>query len=134
MRKTKAREATAVDALIGADIRKLRILRGVTQEKLAESLDITFQQVQKYEQGSNRISMSRYVDICRALDVPYDYFLRGIDGDKYRGAEEPAPLDSKVLRAAKALQDLPEGLRDKAISTIKAASAAVNEKPARYAA
>jgi transcriptional regulator with XRE-family HTH domain len=59
-----------------------RMLVGMSQEKLGEHLDLTFQQVQKYEKGSNRISASRLFDMSRILDVPVQFFfdeLRGVN-------------------------------------------------------
>ena len=52
-----------------------RMLVGMSQEKLGESLDLTFQQIQKYEKGSNRISASRLYDMSRILDVPVQFFF-----------------------------------------------------------
>lgn len=58
-----------VDRIIGAKVRQCRIERGVSQEKLAAYLGITFQQVQKYEKGTNRIALSTFFRICEALDI-----------------------------------------------------------------
>ena len=52
-----------------------RMLVGMSQEKLGECLDLTFQQIQKYEKGSNRISASRLYDMSRILDVPVQFFF-----------------------------------------------------------
>lgn len=59
-----------VDIATGLNMRRLRRLRRMTQENLAEMVGLTFQQIQKYERGANRISCSRLVDIARALGVP----------------------------------------------------------------
>ncbi len=64
-----------VDIYVGAQIRKARGLMGLSQEKLAELVDLTFQQVQKYEKGTNRVSCSRICQIARALKVPIIYFF-----------------------------------------------------------
>jgi transcriptional regulator with XRE-family HTH domain len=50
---------------------------GLSQEELAKSIGLTFQQVQKYERGTNRISVSRLLDISKALKITYDYFIDG---------------------------------------------------------
>ncbi len=55
-----------------------RRLRGVSQEKLAESLGLTFQQVQKYERGANRISASKLYEIAASLQTPVGYFFEGL--------------------------------------------------------
>ncbi len=64
-----------VDIHVGARARMRRTLLGMTQTDLGDALDLTFQQVQKYENGNNRISASRLYDLCRALDVPIEYFF-----------------------------------------------------------
>ena len=65
----------AIDVHVGRRIRLRRTLLGMSQEKLGEALNITFQQVQKYERGSNRVSASRLWDIAQILDVPISFFL-----------------------------------------------------------
>ncbi len=64
-----------VDIHVGARVRQCRTLLGMTQTMLADGLDLTFQQVQKYERGTNRISASRLYDLSRVLDVPVEYFF-----------------------------------------------------------
>src|SRR5690606_9876708 len=59
-----------------------RALLGMTQEKLADAVGITFQQVQKYENGANRISAGRLFEFSGILDVPVDYFYDGAKGAK----------------------------------------------------
>lgn len=66
-----------VDTHVGAKVKTRRLMLGMSQEDLANAIGLTFQQVQKYERGTNRISVSRLVDISRALKVPYGYFLDG---------------------------------------------------------
>ncbi len=68
-----------VDVHVGAQLRALRILRGFTQVRLAEATGITFQQVQKYETGKNRISASRLYDFAKVLDSEVSSFFAGID-------------------------------------------------------
>jgi transcriptional regulator with XRE-family HTH domain len=69
-RKTKSpRSPGAVDEYIGARTRETRRALSMTQESLGELLGVTFQQVQKYEKGSNRVSAARLFEICEALDV-----------------------------------------------------------------
>src|ERR1700760_1136603 len=67
-----------VDLHVGARIRMRRKLLGVSQQALAESLGLTFQQVQKYERGANRVSASKLYEIARALHVPVPYFFEGL--------------------------------------------------------
>jgi transcriptional regulator with XRE-family HTH domain len=66
-----------VDRHVGARVRARRVLVGMSQEKLGTSLGLTFQQVQKYEKGTNRIGASRLSQISKILTVPVAYFFEG---------------------------------------------------------
>jgi transcriptional regulator with XRE-family HTH domain len=72
------RSPNPVDLHVGGRVRMRRRLRGVSQEKLADSLGLTFQQVQKYERGANRISASKLYEIAAALQTPVAYFFEGL--------------------------------------------------------
>jgi len=67
--------SSPIDAHVGARIRLRRTLMGMSQERLGEALGLTFQQVQKYERGVNRVGASRLFDLSRALDVPISFFF-----------------------------------------------------------
>ncbi|MFT4089658.1 MAG: helix-turn-helix transcriptional regulator [Asticcacaulis sp.] len=71
------RSPNPVDLHVGARVRMRRKFLGLSQEGLAETIDLTFQQVQKYERGSNRISASKLYEIARALKAPVAYFFEG---------------------------------------------------------
>jgi transcriptional regulator with XRE-family HTH domain len=64
-----------IDVHVGSRIRLRRTLLGMSQERLGESLGLTFQQVQKYERGVNRVGASRLFDLSRVLDVPISFFF-----------------------------------------------------------
>jgi transcriptional regulator with XRE-family HTH domain len=66
-----------IDKHVGARVRMRRLMVGMSQGKLGEALDVTFQQVQKYEKGANRIGASRLQQLARVLDVPPSYFFDG---------------------------------------------------------
>jgi transcriptional regulator with XRE-family HTH domain len=66
-----------IDRHVGSRVRMRRVILGMSQEKLGEALGLTFQQVQKYEKGANRIGASRLQQISRTLDVPPAFFLEG---------------------------------------------------------
>jgi transcriptional regulator with XRE-family HTH domain len=82
------RAANAVDKRIGQRVRSRRLEIGMSQEKLAELLGVTFQQVQKYEKGVNRIAASRLFDIGSALDMPAARFFEGLPS-RTAGVAEP---------------------------------------------
>lgn len=69
------RKPNDVDAHVGARLRQRRMLLGISQEQLAEMLGLTFQQVQKYERGTNRVSASRLFQLARALETPITWFF-----------------------------------------------------------
>lgn len=74
-----------VDRHVGSRVRMRRITVGMSQEKLGEALGVTFQQVQKYEKGSNRISASRMQSIAQVLGVPVSFFFDGAPRDESLG-------------------------------------------------
>ena len=73
------RRPSSVDVHVGGRVRVRRRLIHMTQETLAALIAVTFQQVQKYERGANRISASKLFAIAEALDVPISYFFDGLD-------------------------------------------------------
>ncbi|MET3560082.1 transcriptional regulator with XRE-family HTH domain [Bartonella japonica] len=78
-----------IDVYVGSRIRLRRNILGLTQEKLGEKLGITFQQVQKYEKGTNRIGASRLQAIAEIMDVPVSYFFdKGIHTQHLEGFAE----------------------------------------------
>lgn len=76
-----------IDRHVGSRVRMRRVLLGMSQEKLGEALNLTFQQVQKYEKGTNRIGASRLQQISRTLNVPPSYFFDG--APSHEEGEEP---------------------------------------------
>jgi len=82
-----------VDIHVGARVRMRRLLIGMNQESLAKALDLTFQQVQKYEGGTNRISASRLEEIAEVLGVPIGYFFVGLPSSE---GEEVDPAEREM--------------------------------------
>tara|TARA_R110000787_G_scaffold25998_6_gene72801 strand:+ start:904 stop:1275 length:372 start_codon:yes stop_codon:yes gene_type:complete len=82
-----------VDIHVGSRIRMRRTLLGLSQEKLGDALGLTFQQVQKYERGANRVGSSRLYEISRILDVPISFFFEEMTGD-VSSAGAVAPVDA----------------------------------------
>ncbi|OIR09184.1 transcriptional repressor DicA [mine drainage metagenome] len=72
--RTPSGKPNPIDVHVGARVRLRRTLLGMSQEKLGEAIGLTFQQVQKYERGANRIGASRLFDLSRVLDVPVSFF------------------------------------------------------------
>jgi transcriptional regulator with XRE-family HTH domain len=83
-----------VDKYVGSRIRMRRIMLGMSQEKLGESLGLTFQQVQKYEKGTNRVGASRLQQISEILQVPVSFLFEGGPGGSINAnglSEAPSP-------------------------------------------
>ncbi len=86
-----------VDVHVGARVRMRRAFLGMSQTKLGDAIGLTFQQVQKYERGANRIGSSRLYDLSRVLDVPVEFFFEDMPravaanspGRRPRKAKEP---------------------------------------------
>jgi transcriptional regulator with XRE-family HTH domain len=74
-RAEREHRPSPIDVHVGARVRLRRTLLGMSQEKLGDALGLTFQQVQKYERGVNRIGASRLFDLSRVLDVPIGFFF-----------------------------------------------------------
>jgi len=77
MTENKKPRPNPVDKFVGEKLKQLRTMKGFTQEKLAQSVGITFQQIQKYERGTNRIGASRLFDFSKVLKVPVGSFFDG---------------------------------------------------------
>lgn len=86
-----------VDAHVGNRLRERRILLGLSQTRLGESLGLSFQQIQKYERGIDRISVGRLVHLAHVLDVPIIYFFDELSSPEGVNGGEPQDI---VLRSA----------------------------------
>jgi transcriptional regulator with XRE-family HTH domain len=118
-----------VDIHVGQQIRIRRLFLGMNQETLARALELTFQQVQKYEGGANRVSASRLKQMADILDVPIGYFFQGIEEPddpaekelRRRLREDPAGV-AELVRLYYAM---PKELRAKYLALVKG----VNHRP-----
>ena len=121
------RDPNFVDVHVGSRLRMRRQLVGMSQEKLGELLGITFQQVQKYEKGANRISASRLYFAAKILAIPVEFFFDELPGAGAHGGmgeqrEEDTVLSSLMnvegIVLAKAFRDASSANKRKLISTI----------------
>ena len=90
-----------IDIHVGSRLRLRRALIGMSQEKLGNALEITFQQVQKYERGTNRISSSRLFQISRILDVSVSFFFDDMDTEIIKQTEGMVEINKQVLQVDK---------------------------------
>lgn len=108
MRYPETDGAGSIDRRIGQRVKSRRLEIGLSQEALAEALGVTFQQVQKYEKGVNRISASRLFEIGAALNVPVSYFYEGLTSARGPGVGEGANTDADAIAETLAT---PEGVQ-----------------------
>jgi len=87
------RQPSVVDKHVGARLRAARLEAGKNQTQVAEALGVTFQQVQKYERGTNRISAGTLHELSRLFDTRVQFFFDGLGVTGRRGNKEAAPLD-----------------------------------------
>lgn len=98
------RAANAIDRKIGQRVRSRRLEIGMSQERLAELLGVTFQQVQKYEKGVNRIAASRLYDIASALDMPAARFFENLSGTRPGVAESRQEFVDDIMATPEGMQ------------------------------
>jgi transcriptional regulator with XRE-family HTH domain len=111
MRRTVIKDGPdPIDLHVGKKMRLFRTLKGVSQERLARELGVTFQQIQKYERGSNRVSASMLYRAAQALKVPISAFFEGLEGPR---PDLPAQaVDRFSLAMLAELDELPPQVRD----------------------
>ena len=101
-----------VDIHVGARVRLRRKMLGMSQEKLGEAIGLTFQQVQKYERGANRVGASRLYDLSRVLEVPVSFFFDDMPDEissksvheRREMSESPDPFDNDPMNRRETLE------------------------------
>ncbi|MGH6871657.1 MAG: helix-turn-helix domain-containing protein [Rhizomicrobium sp.] len=91
------KQANPIDAQVGNRVRLRRMLIGMSQEKLGEALGLTFQQVQKYEKGVNRIGAGRLFQVARILGVPVTYFYEDVPREHGAPGFSESPANPPVI-------------------------------------
>jgi transcriptional regulator with XRE-family HTH domain len=110
MPKTSNKSANKVDKIVGRNIRVHRLVRGLTQEGLGGKLGVTFQQIQKYEKGTNRVGSGRLYQIAALLEVPVTSFFEGGEAQSNLRNSSPYDLlaDPVSLRMVQAFSEIPD--------------------------
>ena len=128
--KASVEKAHVIDRLVGGQLRKRRIELGLTQLSVAEAIGVTFQQIQKYERGSNRIVASRLYDLANTLDVPLEYFFAEVQPNTPAGAktddaaDDTCPSPKETRNLIKAYYEIADpALRKKLIELVRSVSA-----------
>lgn len=111
----------STDIHVGRKVRETRIAKGMSQQQLGATLGVSFQQVQKYEKGSNRIGSSRLYAIAQTLEVPVSYLFDGLGGT---ADESFTALPRRTIKLAKQIDSIPdENIRGQVLNLIKACAA-----------
>ena len=98
------KQANPIDIQVGNRVRIRRMLIGMSQERLGDLLGLTFQQVQKYEKGVNRIGAGRLFEVSRILNVPVDFFYEGVNAQLAGGEQDSTPPVMEFVSSGEGLQ------------------------------
>ena len=109
-----------IDIHVGHRVRERRTLLGLSQSHLAEQVSLTFQQIQKYERGTNRISASRLWQLSEVLGVPISWFFEDVDGEAAPG--DAIETKTETLKLARYFFACPPAIRRQVAGLIKAAA------------
>lgn len=130
---SESKSPSGIDRVVGQRLRWRRRELKLTQEQLGEKLGLTFQQVQKYEKGINRISAGRLFEVAEVLTVPVSYFYEGVENMlgngplSVRETDQPPALphiDGEAIELVTAFKKITDpALRRSLLNTIKAAGA-----------
>lgn len=104
-----------IDIHVGSRLRLRRTLLGLSQEKLGEAVGITFQQLQKYERGANRISASRLFHLSQVLDVPVSFFFEDMSA-----VSEPVASDSDLVQLPSEAEDVDTVAKRETLELVRA--------------
>lgn len=133
--RTPQGEPNPIDVHVGNRIRLRRTLLGLSQEKLASLLGLTFQQVQKYERGMNRVGASRLWDIGKVLEVPIGFFYEDMDKEVANQSPRMFSIPDSTpteLAEEKGTMDLDPMHRQETIELVKAYYKIGNRKAAKH--
>ncbi|ORE90492.1 hypothetical protein ATO13_22341 [Stappia sp. 22II-S9-Z10] len=117
------------DVALGAHVRRLRVGQGLSQEKLAEAIGVTFQQLQKYEKGVNRISCSKLLRIADVLGIPASEILATIEG-QVPLKPDPVFFDHASRELAASFNRLPPTTRRAIVTLVRSMEPAPAAEPA----
>jgi transcriptional regulator with XRE-family HTH domain len=132
------KRAGPVDAIVGRRIRTRRLLLGVTQTQLAQQLGVSFQQVQKYENGANRVGAGRLVQIAQTLGLPIDTLLQGLNTPSRKPVQGDDPFvllsNGAAVRLAQAFSQISDRQIRNALVSLAEGIAAGRRRPDKSAA
>ena len=110
----------SVDVHVGQKVQERRVLLGMNQENLGKAVDVSFQQIQKYERGDNRISASKLFMLSDVLQAPISYFFEGLKGQQpLPGAQNNTLTKRETLELCRYYYSLPNELRKQFFILVK---------------
>jgi transcriptional regulator with XRE-family HTH domain len=127
--KKRPKSATAIDAAVGGNLRIWRMAKGLSQSQLANRLGVTFQQVQKYEIGANRIGTGRLVKSAGILGVPISALFEGTDDREPSRSLLALVSDRRSFRLAHAFAAIKDGAFRLSLVNLVEKLAALPQKP-----
>lgn len=132
-RVRRVRRISDIDRFIGARVKSARLSLGWSQNNLAQELGITFQQVQKYENGTNRVSAATMFSISNLFNVPLHYFFdepEPSEADAKFGSNAMAVTSRREVRLLKAFRESPENLRKRFLALLEATTGGEHDEGA----
>ncbi|MEM0985302.1 MAG: helix-turn-helix transcriptional regulator [Pseudomonadota bacterium] len=132
---TSTFDASEIDRIVGERIRRRRVLLGLTQDQLADALGISYQQIQKYETGANRVSAGRLFKIAETLDTTAGWFFDGIGGDANAElGEEPVGSSRHTIDLVRSFQRIDDDKQRMAVlSLVRALAGEETAEPSTIA-
>lgn len=106
--KAKRAVQTDISRVIGQNLKLIRELNNLTQLELGEQLGVSYQQIQKYESGKNRIPMESLIEIRKRFDIPYDYFFEGLESKHIIQKNDYHILGAHMSKLIKKVKDQEE--------------------------
>jgi transcriptional regulator with XRE-family HTH domain len=103
-KRVPKKQANPIDVQVGNRVRIRRMLIGMSQERLGDLLGLTFQQVQKYEKGVNRIGAGRLFEMSRILNVPVDFFYEGVNAAPVQPGDGESPPVMEFVSSGEGMQ------------------------------
>jgi transcriptional regulator with XRE-family HTH domain len=118
-RKTTIEGPDQIDLHVGGRVRLLRTLAGWSQERLGKAIGCSYQQLQKYESGTNRLSASMLFRVAESLHVPINSLFKGIEGfDRHRSGVDWAAFDHVSVEAVREIQLIEDAATREALRTL----------------
>jgi transcriptional regulator with XRE-family HTH domain len=112
--------AQEVDLQVGHRIREARIAKGLSQEELGAIVGLSYQQLQKYERGANRVSVSTLVQLAKVLELRPSTFLDGLELQTPEQEEASQMRTRRLLALARSMERLPPSIADQTVTLVKA--------------